>query len=276
MFIWNLSSCTQGNSVKLAQKAQAADFKWVTIKVCNGYAEFQTSMLGPAIDALRAVGIKVYGWGYIYGANSFYQSLAASEAKVAIKQISIFELDGFMMDPESEYKRLGASTWASTYIHAIRSSLPDISLGLCSYRFPSVHPELPWSIFLSHSDFHNPQVYWEGAHNSGQQLRKSVTELKALKDIPIVPVGSAYPQGTWFPTPYDLDDFYATAIDLKLPGWGWWSWQHAEAMQTWWDRISAHKNSELFTFPIEFPTVLTLEQRVERLEKEAKAHGWEI
>ena len=240
IFGWKLDYMAGGDPVVMAEKAVAAGFAWVAIKVQGWASVYQPSLLAPAIRELKTRGIKVWGWGYLVGANSAGVSIAAAEAATTIKVMRDYLLEGFLIDAEAEYKRPGASAWAKTYITAIRAAMPEVPLGLCSYRFPNVHPELPWSTFLAGCDFHCPQVYWEGAHNPCVQLTTSVTQLKALKDLPIIPAGSAYARGDWAPAVADLDAFDACAKDLQLPGVTWWSFQHAEKVPEWWSAISAH------------------------------------
>jgi len=115
---------------------------------------------------------------------------------------------------------------------------------LCSYRFPSLHPELPWSSFLRRSDFHAPQVYWMQADNPGEQLQRSVRELLALRALPVVPIGAAFVEAGWQPTVAGINEFDRMAQALKLPGIGWWEWGEnghgAEYHPDWWAAISAH------------------------------------
>jgi len=197
-------------------------------------------------------------------------SIAAREAAVTIQCLQNYQIDGFLIDAESQYKRTNARTWAATYMAAVRTASPA-PLGLCSYRWPSYHPQLPWREFLAYCDFHAPQVYWALSTNSGEQLRGGVRELLALKNLPVSPVGAAYKEHTWAgPSVAELDEFDATAKELKLPSVSYWSWQHAEANPIWWNAISAHK-WQITTPP---PPVLTLEQRMDRIEKAAQQHGW--
>jgi len=271
MFIWLLSECAGGDPVALALKTRNAGFSWVAIKVQHWTNVYQTDLLAPAIEALKSVDISVWGWGYVVGANSLRQSIAAREATKTIEVVNAYELDGFFIDAEAEYKRSGSATWAATYMNAIRSTMPELSLGLCSYRFPSYHPELPWGTFLAHCNFHAPQVYWEYSHNPQYQMQRSRNELLALKQLPIVPLGSAYAHGDWRPTVADLDAFNGIVQELELPGISWWSWQHAERVPEWWAAITAHQWVEPPPSP---PTleerVSDLEQRVEALENAAQ------
>ena len=50
------------------------------------------------------------------------------------------------------------------------------------FAFVFTQYDFPFKEFLSVCDFHAPQVYWIGSHNSGQQLADSVAELKAIKN----------------------------------------------------------------------------------------------
>lgn len=259
IFTWMLRRCAGGDPARLAAMAQQAGLSWVALKMADGIYNFNQgsppSWVGPnllpgAVDALRAAGIRIFGWQYIYGANNLRQSIAAAEAAIAIRNIQLYEVDGWLLDPEGEYKRPGASAWADTYMTALRSACPDLSIGLCSYRFPTLHPELPWNNFLRHCNFHAPQVYWIQAHNAGDQLRRSYRELKALRDLPVVPVGAAYYDTGfhWQPTVAELNEFNQVAHELECPGISWWEWGEngngAEYILEFWRAISAHEWGE--------------------------------
>lgn len=255
MFIWKLKNCANGDMQIMASMARDAGFSWVTIKTVDGLVNFnqgagpewaQPNLLPEAVGALRAVGIKVYGWGYEYGTDWLGRSLAAGEAKLAAENIKRFSFDGYFIDVEKEYKKNGSAANADIFMHALRASCPGTPLGLCSYRFPSLHPEIPWSNFLQHCDFHAPQVYWLKATNSGAQLRQSVRELTALRNLPIIPVGCAYFDTgyQWQPTVGELNEFDQTAHELNLPGITWWEWEEnkhgAQYIAPFWQAISAH------------------------------------
>ncbi len=254
IFIWKLKNCASGNMQLLANMAQAAGFSWVAIKAVDRIDNFNQAnpsyygpdLLGLAVDKLRAVGIKVWGWGYAYGANWLGQSIAAAEGNKVVENIKRFNFEGWLIDVEKEYKRSGAAAWADTFLNVIKSALPEISLGLCSYRFPTLHPELPWHNFLRHCNFHAPQVYWLLANNPGAQLQRSVRELQALANLPVVPVGCAYYDTTykWQPSIGQINEFNQTAKDLKLPGITWWEWEEnmhgAQYIAPIWEAISAH------------------------------------
>ena len=63
-----------------------------------------------------------------------------------------------MIDVEREYKDAGKSKAAATFMNRLRAALPHIPVALCSYRFPSYHPQIPWKVFLERCDLNMPQV----------------------------------------------------------------------------------------------------------------------
>lgn len=245
VFIWQLSASSGGDPVAMASRAHEAGMEWVAIKVQNGKYLWNADLMGAATQAFKGAGVEVWGWGYVGGKTSVplghTVGSAAEEAAATVKAVKDYGIDGFIIDAEKEYKREGASGWARTYMQGVRAVLPKYPIGLCSYRFPSLHPQIPWSVFLASCDFHMPQVYWEQAHNPAAQLVRSVKELKALKNLPVIPVGAAYPAGSWAPTVADLDAFDRTAHAQGLPGVGWWSWQAMDKRPDWWAAVAAHQ-----------------------------------
>ncbi len=254
IFIWRLEICASGDMNLLACMAHAAGFSWVAIKAADGkdnYNQGDNPWYGPdllrsAISELRSEGIQVYLWQYIYGANYLRQSIAAFEAETACQNIGRFRPDGWIIDPEKEFKRSGSAAWADQYMTILSRTWPDLPIGICSYRFPTLHPEIPWQSFLRRSTFHCPQVYWILAHNPGDQLRRSVRELQALAKLPVIPVGSAYydPGYKWQPTRSEIDELDQAAHVLDLPGITWWEWGEnghgVQFISDFWSAIAAH------------------------------------
>lgn len=240
--VWNLTD----PEVTAAQIIDVG-FDWIAVKAADGTLDHNQTA-GPGklfafVQALRNAGKVVFGWQYVYGANWRGSSFAKLEAEAALRNIRRFGFDGWLIDAESEYKRKGSAAWADQYMVTLRAGLPWITLGLQSYRFPSLHSDLPWQSFLRHVDFHIPQVYWVKSSNPGAQLRKSVQELTALKSLPVVPTGSAYYEHSWGPTPAQLDEFNSVARGLDLPGVLWYCWddQGLSTHPDWLETIKAHK-----------------------------------
>jgi hypothetical protein len=173
----------------------------------------------PLVVALRTRGIQPWGWHYIYGDDP------VQEANKAIQRVSELGLDCYVLDAESEYKEAGKSTAARTFMTRLRAGLPDTPLVLSSYRYPTYHPQLPWTEFLSRVDYNMPQVYWLHAHNPGEQLERSVREFAAMAyNPPILVTGAAYTEFDWSPTTAEIIEFMQTARSLNIQAANFWEW----------------------------------------------------
>lgn len=224
-FIWKIQNCEGGNPVAIADAAHQAGFTHVLIKIADGAWPVNidrmtnTDLLPPVVDALRAKGIQVWGWHYVYGNDPL------AEANIAIRRIQQFGLDGYVIDAEIEYKQPGKDAAARRFMKKLRENLPHLPMALSSYRFPSYHPQLPWKVFLESVDYNMPQVYWEKAHNSEAQLRRSVREFQGLTPFrPVIPTGPTYKTGGWAPTEQDILDFLRTSQSLGLSAVNFFSW----------------------------------------------------
>ena len=172
-----------------------------------------TDYISPLIAELRGKGIKVYGWHYIYGNEP------DSEAVVATRRIRQFSLDGYVLDVEKEYKMAGKKAAAKRFMDQLRSAYPALPVALSSYRYPSLHPQVPWKEFLEHCTLNMPQVYWMKAHNPGEQLVKCVREFQSMTPSrPILPTGAAFSEFGWKPSSDEVLEFMRTAKELNLAG----------------------------------------------------------
>lgn len=227
-FTFLLRECEGGDPAKIVAEAKAAGLSHVLAKIADGVNAFGVDASGdytaPVVTALRAAGIAVWGWHYVYGNNP------AAEAAIAISRTQALGLDGYVVDAEEEYKTPGKDAAARQFMAAVRSAL-TCPIALSSYRFPNYHPELPWAVFLEKCDLHMPQVYWEQAANAGSQLRESKRQCDALPNArPYVPTGAAY--GTppvWNPTPAQISDFLTTAKALGLEAANFFDWDYCKA-----------------------------------------------
>jgi len=256
IMICTIRSCLGGDVKAIAARLLDMGMTWAAVKITDGnyYYNFDyktgTDYVPGLKDALGEVGIKLHGWGYAYGYSP------ADEARVAVDRTHNLGLESFAADVEGEFKKQANAKQAAE-VYMGRMARMKVPVGLCSYRFPTLHPELPWEIFLEGCDYHNPQVYWAGADNAGEQLARSVKELRALKEIPVVPVGSAYHEHGWAPTVAQLDDFHQRVMTLKLQGESWWvlDYDHVLGHQDWSDAIKAHQweSSSTIFLPIVNP-----------------------
>jgi len=222
-FIWKIPSCENGNPQAIANLAQDADLTHVLIKIADTNYSYNVlngiDLVPPVAQALRARGIQVFGWHYVKGYDPI------GEANKAIERVTQLDLDGYVIDAEGEYKAPGRAEAARRFMSRLRAGLPETPVALCSYRFPSYHPQLPWREFLEKCDYNMPQVYWMFGHNAGEQLVSSVREFQGITPYrPIIPVGAAFRQSGWQPTSAEVLDFLQTAQSLNLNAANFYSW----------------------------------------------------
>jgi hypothetical protein len=255
MFLWICDRI--GNAQEIASKAKAAGLDWVAIKVQNGRLltdgqkdefYFLQLQIEEVFSALRAEGIKAFGWGYVY-LNSDDQVL--HEIATTVDAIRHYGCDGWIINAEQEAK--GQHKRASRYLGYLRQYLgEDYAIGFTSYRYPSLHRTFPWKPFFDACDYAVPQVYWLLASNPAEQLVKTVGEYSnadltgGRTDMPVIPAGCAYPHGSWKPTPAQMDAFYCKLRELNLKAWTWWEWYYAEKQPEWWKTIT-RQHSEFVT-----------------------------
>ncbi len=234
MFTWKLSLCEQGDPRALASVAKSAGLSHVLVKIADGTSVYNgdmdnghanTDYVTTTVQALKAQGIQVWGWHYIYGVNP------AAEARIAAQRVHQYGLDTYVIDAEAEFEKTGMKAAATQFMGALRAALPaGTQVGLSSYRYPSYHQQFPWQEFLSKCDFIQPQVYWMQAHNPGDQLKMTIQQFKNLKPgLPVIPTGAAFQQGGWKSTAGEILEFLNAAKSLNLSAVNFWEWTDARS-----------------------------------------------
>lgn len=263
MYLWNY----QAPVATIVAECKAAGLLHLLIKIADGTTEFGTSYDKRAlIAALRAEGIDVWGWHYIYLAYP------DSEAALALRLMGELDLTGYVIDAERECK--GRATQATRFMHGFASAF--FPIGLSSYRYPSLHPELPWREFRNECDFDMPQVYWLFAHNPVEQLHRCYDEFKKLTPaLPFIPTGCAWKQTDpstklpWSPTPAELTAFMDEAKEMGFTGVNFWEFNKTRAIPELWEAIKAYQ-WETVTPP---PPPTNIEARLAALESYAITDG---
>ncbi len=232
IFIWQGKNFAKGSVASAVNTCTEMGLTWVALKIGDRtdqrYASYPLDMIN-AVESFHAAKIAVWGWHYVYGgiyigtngAGVPYGATPVQEAEFATSEVARLDLDGYIIDAEKEWKVSFQRERALQFLRALNVSVP---VALCSYRFPKLHPEFPWGEFLSSDvSIHMPQVYWAPG-NSATDLNRSILELTALKNLPIVPVGRAYiGDGNPDPTPAEIDLFMKTAVQRNLPGCSFWA-----------------------------------------------------
>ena len=196
-------------------------YSGVALKVCHGnhwnhaHGKDDVEKFAGLIRGL----VHFYGWHW----NEGYDP--TGEAVIAAEAIDTYGLEAYMMDYEAPMKERPEAQ--VPLLDEFRIRKPSHLLGLCSYRYPSYHPEILWNDILRFFDFHAPQVYWIQGHDPAAQMQKSYDELKALFNIPFVPVGAAFAEHGWEPTKAEIFEFDLKVKDLGFDGIQWFSYRGA-------------------------------------------------
>ena len=236
-FLW--MSSRLGDKRKAVQKMVDAGLKRIDIKISDGALPFEIDRstgfdhTAEMIPLLREAGIHVTAWSYIYGATADY---VRREAAMAIQRLKQFEIKDFIINAEVQFKRPNHNKYADYFCRDLRNALPDLCVGLSSYRFPTLHMDFPWSAFWPYVDFHSPQVYWINAHNPVGQLDRSLRELKALNDIPFFPAGYGY-GGV---SASEMNDFDTAVKERGLKGITWWEWYYIQDKPEYYEAFKSH------------------------------------
>jgi len=237
-FVWQIPRI--GSPVEIATQARAIGLSHVFIKIADGTADYGIvnghDQAKELVDELKKLLIDAWGWQYVY---NFSPILEANKAIQRIRETGVI---GFVINAEGECKNKPAE--AHLYCQTLREVMGAyFPIGLSSYRFPSVHPEIPWDIFRQYCDFDMPQVYWKDAHNPGAQLIRSLAEFKGMtRNLPYIATGSAYKSENtpWMPSLNEILEFMTTAKGLGL-AFNFWEWYDARVIlpREIWDAIAA-------------------------------------
>ena len=212
---------------EIAQDLLDGKYQGVAIKVCHG-GGFSQSLNPSDMDLFVEIidgQVDIYGWHWNLGISP------ELEADIAAQAIDRWGLQAYMMNYEAPMKDHPEAQ--VPLLQHFRARKPDHPLGLCSYRYPNGHPGILWDDILPFFDFHAPQVYWVLKHDPVAQLEKSMEQLLALRDLPIIPVGAAFTDPgyhPWKPTPEDLRAFDAACQEKGLQGAQYFTWRSAKPL----------------------------------------------
>jgi len=266
-YIWVITQTMAGNPILLAQTAKEHGIQHLLFHIHDGYLG-ETKVLGgtdltPFIKAAHAAGIECWGWGAVYKTT---WSQGADRVIEAFNKHP--ELIGYVIDGEYPFKY--APNEAIALMKKLRYFLPNIPIGLSSYRFPGVHPEFPWKEFRQNCDFDMPQVYWEQdfrADAGERQLQTSYTEFTTsmIPKLPYIPTGPIYKVNSWQSTREQILGFVERSKNLSLSGVNMWVWY--QAMRDLPIVYNAYMNYVWpgADIPAPPPSQISLEEKVDKL-----------
>lgn len=255
-FVWRaqevLSRPGMDSPQDAASKVRTAGIEHVIVKIADGDQPFpdpaqdfegrNEAATTALVAALRAEGITVWGWAFVYGGEA---AEPEAQAKALARRARQLSMNGLVIDAEDVGERRwsipGGATRARQYMHTLRgelSGMEGLILAFSSYRYLSHHPSFPFAAFMEDCDVAMPQVYWvtRGEGDAIATLRRSYQQYKERFPGKLyIPIGAAYGEeyaegGSryfWSATPRQIHRFMDQARALGISAVTFWSWEHA-------------------------------------------------
>lgn len=136
--------------------------QYVIIKAAQADGVFQaggTTQFTPEVVAAgHAAGLKVFGYLYTTGANV--------PGEIAMADFIFNQgADGLIYDAESEWETVGGNAAARSALAiqlcgTVRTNWPNKFMGVSTWPYRALHPNLPYKEFAYYCDVIMPQAYW--------------------------------------------------------------------------------------------------------------------
>jgi peptidoglycan hydrolase-like protein with peptidoglycan-binding domain len=226
MWIWYLSKSQGGDPAQIAAQAQAHGVHTIFVKSADG-AGVWSQFSAATVAALKATGLRVCGWQFVYGSDPGGEAAAGAAAATAGADCLVIDAEGAY---ESKYAQ------AQQYMTALRQQVgPVFPVGLTSFPYVDFHPGLPYSVFMApgNATFNLPQVYWKTIGDSVDASLAHTYEWNVPYQAPIFPLGQTYDN----PSASDVVRFRQLSAAYGARGLSWWDWQETSAGG--WDAVGA-------------------------------------
>jgi len=225
MWIWYVSRVGGGDPQAIIDQAKEHGISTVFVKSADGttaWSQFTPQL----VAALKAGGLDVCAWQYVYGARPDLEAQVAAQSAEA-------GADCFVIDAEKEYE--GRYAQAQRYVTALRAAVGDAyPIGFTSFPYVDYHPSLPYSVFLGPggAQYNAPQIYWKDIGGGVDAVVDHTYQHNRPYGRPIVPLGQLYNA----PSTADVLRFRQLVKAAGATGVSWWDWQHASARN--WDAVA--------------------------------------
>jgi len=216
MWIWELGSSSGGDLAQIIAKAKSYGVGMLIIKSSDGtqpWAQFTPEL----VSALRAAGLRVCAWQYVYG------RVPAKEARLGADAVR----EGaacLVIDAESEYQ--GRYHAAQRYLSLLRQQVgKNFPIGLAGLPYVDYHPGFPYSVFLGPggAQYNLPQMYWKDIGVSVDQVFAHTYMYNRVYLRPIYPLGQLFDR----PRLGQIIRFRQLAAAYGARGVSWWDYQEA-------------------------------------------------
>ncbi len=210
VWIWLINATEKGDIDKIVAKAKWAGLNHVVIAAPyrreirpSGQLKSPFNPNGQFFNLLLALhnqGIRVYGWGYVYGTHP------DSEAQRAIDVLKLGS-DGYVFDVEdaiTQANRSQAEMLCKTVRDYVDKGSPDCLLGYSTYCRVQYKTKIPYDVFGRYCDVAMPQAYWKDFKKTPNKTVREMCQVwgkmeeswrqtdKASAIKPIIPTGQAY------------------------------------------------------------------------------------
>jgi len=215
MWIWEAGRSEGGDAVAIAARARSAGMSTVFIKSSDGGSSRWPQFNPGFVAALKANGLKVCAWQFVYGNDP------AGEAAMGAGAVAD-GADCLVIDAETQYE--GKYAAAQQYMTALRAAVgPSYPIGLTSFPYVDYHPRLPYSVFLGPggAQANLPQVYWKDIGGTVDAVSARTLAANRIYGAPIAPLGQTYGN----PAAEDIARFRSLWAAYGSAGLSWWSWQ---------------------------------------------------
>jgi Putative peptidoglycan binding domain len=220
MWIWQVKKSSGGSVSRIARAAKRYGIENLVIKGADATRTWRQFNRG-FVNALRARGLKVCAYQFVYGRRPRGEAIAGARIARAA--------DCLVIDAETHYEGRYAS--AQAYLRSLRARIgPDYPLGLTSFPYVHYHPAFPYSVFLGPggAQFNAPQAYWKAIGHSVDRTLATTYKYNSVYGREIVPLGQ-----TWMhPRRSQIRRFRHQAAEYGAEGVGWWDWQES-ATRDW-------------------------------------------
>ena len=214
LYVWEVSA--SGGIDALIAQAKAMHMTGLNIKAFDGSSVWP--QLSASAAAVKAAGLRLGAWGYVYSSNLLQTAEAAKSAVTAGAEYVVF-------DVEVEFETPTGAMSAVTLGNYARALMPDVTIGYTTFALAGDHPQFPYAAFSQWCDFVMPQVYWADAGMQPQaMLAASVQQLSGYGKR-IFPVGQAYAPAA----AVEIAEFGAACAERWIEGVSWWDAQSSTA-----------------------------------------------
>jgi hypothetical protein len=216
IWIFIVSRLASSGPDAIAAQAKQHGLTTVYIKSSDSANYFSQFSAG-FVSALKARGLRVCAWPYVYGDDPSGEAAASARAVAN-------GADCLVIDAEAEYE--GRYRQAQQYIGALRQRIgSSYPLGLSGFPYVDYHPSFPYSVFFGPggAQFNLPQMYWRAIGVSVDSVYDHTYSWNRLYGIPIYPLGQLYDD----PPPSQIVRFRQLAGAYGARGLSWFDWQNA-------------------------------------------------